>query len=206
MVLRTFLSIISCILLSLSVRVNASAQINTGTISVLYSFTSVVREDYGLNRQRLANVMHRLISALILLSAVMCFPKHIYSLTTSNFLDPYVRMCLLPLTFISCWEHIFCLQDIHLQTHVIYCAYNTTSSYRVSGIYFGRFIARVTSWYLGWTAIPSVASPLAVEWNTGRLKQKLVIPFSFNLLSDFQIHLSCLLIRHFLDTIRDHIS
>ena len=35
-------------------------------------------------------------------------------------------------------------------------------------LFLSRFIARVTSWYVGCTVIPSAAQLLAVEWNTGR--------------------------------------
>ena len=48
-------------------------------------------------------------------------------------------------------------------------------------LFLSRLIARVTSWYLRWIVIPSAASPLAVEWNTGRLGEISMFPLSRSL-------------------------
>ena len=79
-------------------------------------------------RQGLSNVMHGLISALMLLSAVICVPKYMNSLTLVLSRDVYI-----------------------------------------------------TSWYVGCTVISSAASPLAAEWNTGRLGEISMFPLSRSL-------------------------
>ena len=59
--------------------------------------------------------MRRLFSALMLLSAVICVPKYMNSLTTSNFLDPKVK------EHVSWLWLLFFVENIYLVLEIFNC-------------------------------------------------------------------------------------